>query len=124
MRSFTAGAKAPGHDRFGMPAVVQHPRVHRSRCQSWREGAPESESKLSLSAVFISEVVGTGMLMLLGCGVVANNLLPKNKGKGTGFLFVNLGWGLAVFSGVLVSGASSTLPAGRHVTHTTPPAWT
>lgn len=46
------------------------------------------------------------MLMLLGCGVVANNLLPKNKGKGSGFLFVNLGWGLAVFSGVLVSGAS------------------
>lgn len=46
------------------------------------------------------------MLMLLGCGVVANNVLPKNKGHGSGFLFVNFGWGLAVFSGVLVSGAS------------------
>lgn len=46
------------------------------------------------------------MLILLGCGVVANNVLPKNKGAGTGFLHVNFGWGLAVFSGVLVSAKS------------------
>ncbi len=46
------------------------------------------------------------MLLLLGGGVVANNILPKNKGAGTGFLHVNFGWGLAVFAGVLVSGAS------------------
>ena len=43
------------------------------------------------------------MLLLLGAGVVANNILPKNKGNGGGFLMVNWGWGLAVFSGVLVS---------------------
>ena len=43
------------------------------------------------------------MLLLLGAGVVANNILPKNKGNGTGFLMVNFGWGLAVFAGVLVS---------------------
>ena len=43
------------------------------------------------------------MLLLLGAGVVANNILPKNKGNGTGFLHVNFGWGLAVFAGVLVS---------------------
>jgi glycerol uptake facilitator protein len=29
--------------------------------------------------------------------------LTKSKGNGTGFLFVNFGWGLAVFAGVLVS---------------------
>lgn len=43
------------------------------------------------------------MLLLLGAGVVANTALTKSKGNGTGFLFVNFGWGLAVFAGVLVS---------------------
>ena len=43
------------------------------------------------------------MLVLMGCGCVAANLLPKSKGQGSGFLFVNWGWGLAVFAGVLVS---------------------
>jgi len=43
------------------------------------------------------------MLLLLGGGVVANTALTKTKGNGTGFLFVNFGWGLAVFAGVLVS---------------------
>lgn len=53
--------------------------------------------------MFLSEVVGTAMLLLLGAGVVANTALTKSKGQGTGFLFVNWGWGLAVFAGVLVS---------------------
>jgi glycerol uptake facilitator protein len=43
------------------------------------------------------------MLLLLGAGVVANTALTKSKGNGTGFLFVNWGWGLAVFAGVLVA---------------------
>ena len=58
---------------------------------------------MNLATIFLSETVGTAMLLLLGAGVVANNILPKNKGEGTGFLMVNFGWGLAVFSGVLVS---------------------
>lgn len=58
---------------------------------------------MTLGTIFLSEVVGTAMLLLLGGGVVANNILPKNKGNGTGFLMVNFGWGLAVFAGVLVS---------------------
>ena len=58
---------------------------------------------MTLATIFLSEVVGTAMLLLLGAGVVANNILPKNKGNGTGFLMVNFGWGLAVFAGVLVS---------------------
>ena len=56
-----------------------------------------------LGTIFLSEVVGTAMLLLLGAGVVANTALTKSKGNGTGFLFVNFGWGLAVFAGVLVS---------------------
>jgi len=58
---------------------------------------------VNLGTIFLSEVVGTAMLLLMGGGVVANNILPKNKGAGTGFLHVNWGWGLAVFAGVLVS---------------------
>src|SRR5690606_22304662 len=42
------------------------------------------------------------MLTLLGCGVVANAILPKTKGNGVGanWLLINFGWGLAVFAGV------------------------
>jgi glycerol uptake facilitator protein len=58
---------------------------------------------VSLGTIFLSEVVGSAILLLMGGGVVANNILPKNKGAGTGFLHVNWGWGIAVFAGVLVS---------------------
>lgn len=61
---------------------------------------------MSLGAVFLAELAGTAMLVLLGCGVVANVALTKNKGFNGGFLMVNFGWGLAVFSGVYVAFAS------------------
>ncbi len=57
----------------------------------------------NLGIVFLSELVGTALLVLLGCGVVANVALAKNKGVGGGFLMVTIGWGLAVFSGVIVA---------------------
>jgi glycerol uptake facilitator protein len=43
------------------------------------------------------------MLLLLGCGVVANVALDKSKGAGGGFLLVNFGWGIGVFAGVYVA---------------------
>ena len=60
----------------------------------------------NLGIVFLSELVGTAMLVLLGCGVVANVALVRTKGNNGGFLMVNFGWGLAVFAGVTVSYAS------------------
>ncbi|GAA2043324.1 MIP/aquaporin family protein [Agromyces tropicus] len=60
----------------------------------------------NLGVLFLSELVGTAMLVLLGCGVVANVALAKNKGYNGGFLMVNIGWGLAVFAGVVVAYAS------------------
>jgi glycerol uptake facilitator protein len=57
----------------------------------------------NLGIDFLSEVVGTALLVLLGTGVVANVALAKNKGLNGGFLMVNIGWGLAVFAGVIVS---------------------
>ena len=52
---------------------------------------------------FLSELVGTAMLIILGGGVVAAVSLKKSKGFGAGFLMVTIGWGFAVFAGVTVS---------------------
>ncbi|MGB4136668.1 MAG: MIP/aquaporin family protein [Microbacterium sp.] len=64
---------------------------------------------IHLGMYFLSELVGTGMLILLGCGVVANVVLAGTKGRGGGFLMINWGWGLAVFAGVLVSAYSGAI---------------
>lgn len=66
--------------------------------------------EVSLGQVFVSEIMGTGMLLLLGAGVVANVILPKNKGFGGGWLLINFGWGLAVFAGVFAGWKS-----GAHI---------
>jgi glycerol uptake facilitator protein len=60
--------------------------------------------------VFLSEVIGTALLLLLGAGVVANVILPKTKGFGGGWLLINFGWGLAVFAGVFAA-----YPSGAHL---------
>lgn len=56
-----------------------------------------------LTNAFVSEIAGTAMLTLLGCGVVANVILPRNKGFDGGWLLINFGWGFAVFAGVFVA---------------------
>lgn len=53
--------------------------------------------------IFLPELMGTAILILLGCGVVANVLLPKTGGNAGGTLMINFGWGLAVYSGVYVA---------------------
>lgn len=58
---------------------------------------------MNIGTIFFSEMLGTMLLTLLGCGVVATNLLSNSKGKGGGWLMVNFGWGLAVFAGVFVA---------------------
>ena len=55
------------------------------------------------SQVFVSEVLGTAILLLLGAGVVATVVLPKSKGFDGGWLLINFGWGFAVFAGVYVA---------------------
>ena len=58
---------------------------------------------MSLGSVFLSELAGTAMLLLLGTGVVANVVLPRTLGSGGGWLLINFGWGLGVFAGVYVA---------------------
>lgn len=59
-----------------------------------------------MGEVFLLEVIGTAMLLLLGCGVVANAILPKTKGFGGGWLLINFGWGLGVYAGVFVAAST------------------
>lgn len=53
--------------------------------------------------IMVPEFLGTMILLLGGCGVVANVVLPGTKGNGGGWLLINFGWGLAVFAGVYVA---------------------
>ena len=43
------------------------------------------------------------MILVLGCGVVANVLLSKTKGNNGGWIVVTFGWAVGVFTGVLIS---------------------
>lgn len=68
--------------------------------------ATEGPHTLTTAEMFGSEFFGTMILLLLGGGVVANQLLPKTKGKDTGWLMINFGWGFAVLAGVYASFAT------------------
>ncbi len=52
---------------------------------------------------YIFEFVGTGMLLLLGNGIVANVVLKGTKGSDSGWVGISLAWGIAVFVGVFIS---------------------
>ncbi|MEY3351305.1 MAG: hypothetical protein RIQ50_1416 [Bacteroidota bacterium] len=56
---------------------------------------------------FISELIGTTVLITLGTGVVANVALNKTKGNGAGLIVVAFGWAIAVFVGVFISADAS-----------------
>lgn len=52
---------------------------------------------------FTAELIGTALLILLGNGVVANVVLQQTKGNNSGFIVITWGWGIAVFTAVLVT---------------------
>ncbi|RIV44152.1 MIP/aquaporin family protein [Flagellimonas pelagia] len=56
---------------------------------------------------FVAEIVGTFLLMLLGCGVNANVSLQKTYGNGSGWIVITTGWAFAVYTGVVVAGPHS-----------------
>jgi glycerol uptake facilitator protein len=60
---------------------------------------------------FAAEFIGTMILVLLGDGVVANVCLKGTKGHAGGWIVITMGWGLAVFTAVVVSGQFS----GAHI---------
>lgn len=54
--------------------------------------------------VFISEFIGTLILILLGNGVIANVLLSQSKGEKGGWIVITAGWGFAVAVAVYLVG--------------------
>ena len=52
---------------------------------------------------FIAEIIGTFLLILLGCGVNANVSLAKTYGSSSGWIVIATGWAIAVYVGVVVS---------------------
>jgi len=49
---------------------------------------------------FLGEFFGTMLLIIFGCGVVANVLLNQSKGQNSGWIVITLGWAMGVFIGV------------------------
>ena len=45
---------------------------------------------------FVAEIIGTALLMIFGCGVVATASLVGSKGEGSGWIVITTGWGLGV----------------------------
>ncbi|WP_142784697.1 MIP/aquaporin family protein [Changchengzhania lutea] len=60
---------------------------------------------------FISEIIGTAILILLGGGVVANVVLNKTIGNNGGWIVITTGWALAVYVAVVIAGPYS----GAHI---------
>ena len=57
--------------------------------------------------IFLPELVGTLLLILLGDGVVANVVLKKSKGTGAGWMVITTGWAFAVAVPALIFGVYS-----------------
>lgn len=56
---------------------------------------------------YISEFIGTALLIILGCGVVANVNLNKSCMQGAGSIQVTIAWGLAVLIPAFIFGEAS-----------------
>lgn len=57
--------------------------------------------------IFLSEFIGTAILVLLGNGVVANVILKHTKGNNGGWIVITFGWAIAVFVAVFVAAKGS-----------------
>jgi glycerol uptake facilitator protein len=68
-------------------------------------GPPEEEGVVT--EMFLGEVVGTCLLVLIGDGVVAGVLLNKSKAQNSGWVVITWAWAMGVMVGVLGSLAVS-----------------
>ncbi len=57
--------------------------------------------------IYLAEVIGTMIMLILGDGVVANVLLNKSKGQGSGWMVITTAWGLAVIIAIFCVGRIS-----------------
>lgn len=59
--------------------------------------------------VFIGELLGTMILIVFGCGVVANVLLTKSKGHAGGWITIATGWFVGVTMGIFVAQSTGSM---------------
>jgi glycerol uptake facilitator protein len=59
-----------------------------------------------MDSKFVAEMMGTGLLVLLGDGVVAAVLLTKSKSQNGGWIVITWGWAIAVMIGVFAAAKS------------------
>jgi glycerol uptake facilitator protein len=55
--------------------------------------------------IFAGELLGTMMLILLGDGAIANVLLNKSKGQGSGWIVITAGWAFGLLVGIFTAQA-------------------
>ncbi len=58
-------------------------------------------------SAFVAEIIGTAMILLFGCGVVAGVLLDKSKSNGGGWIVITFSWAIGVIFGVYAAGQFS-----------------
>lgn len=66
---------------------------------------------MSSSDIFFGEVIGTGLLVLLGGGVCAAVTFKRSKAANAGWVAIAFGWGMAV----LVGGYAAAGVSGAHL---------
>ena len=54
--------------------------------------------------IMLAEIIGTGLLIILGDGVVAGVLLTRSKAQNAGWIVITTGWALGVAVGVYAIG--------------------
>jgi glycerol uptake facilitator protein len=74
------------------------------------------QTKTTIMNAFLGELIGTGLLIILGDGVVANVVLGKTKGQNSGWIVITFGWAMAVYTGVFVAAPYSTAHLNPAVT--------
>src|ERR1043166_5750803 len=57
--------------------------------------------------IYLAEVIGTMIMIILGDGVVANCLLNRSKGQNSGWMVITTAWGLAVIIAIFCVGRIS-----------------
>ncbi|PYV15973.1 MAG: aquaporin [Acidobacteria bacterium] len=62
-------------------------------------------------SIYLAELVGTMILVILGDGVVANVVLDKSKGQNSGWIVITTGWAMAVAIAIYSVGRIS----GAHI---------
>ncbi|MCQ4084152.1 aquaporin family protein [Streptomyces sp. RB6PN25] len=62
---------------------------------------------MSSGHIFIGEIIGTAVLILLGGGVCAAVTLKHSKARGAGWVAIAFGWGFAVLAGAYIANGLS-----------------